>query len=242
MFRARLWAVAAAACLVFSAAHADDELEAFNSAVEAASGHHRVALGYLRTGNLDFALVEVERMAEAWGAVTARFGSVRPAAFDGNEAYSATLLDVSTRIVTAHLLLSTGRPEPAQSALLAIRQSLAEMRRASAVHVLADCVLDGNELMKRAMTIGDGKPDLASEDTRAKLAKAGADYLATLQRCDALAPPALKGDPNFRRLIDGASASLSLWPKAVEMQDGDLLYRLLIELRSFDHLLAFRYG
>ena len=31
-------------------------------------------------------------------------------------------------------------------------------------------------------------------------------------------------------------------PKAIETRDRDLLHRLLIELRSFDHLLAFRYG
>jgi hypothetical protein len=31
-------------------------------------------------------------------------------------------------------------------------------------------------------------------------------------------------------------------PKAVEMRDADLVHRLLIELRSFDNLLAFRYG
>jgi hypothetical protein len=46
----------------------------------------------------------------------------------------------------------------------------------------------------------------------------------------------------FRRLIDGALATLAQVPKAVETRDGDLLHRLLIELRSFDHLLAFRYG
>jgi len=46
----------------------------------------------------------------------------------------------------------------------------------------------------------------------------------------------------FRRLIDGALASLDQFPKAIEGRDRDLLHRLLIELRSFDHLLAFRYG
>ena len=30
--------------------------------------------------------------------------------------------------------------------------------------------------------------------------------------------------------------------QAAETRDRDLLHRLLIELRSFDHLLAFRYG
>jgi hypothetical protein len=48
--------------------------------------------------------------------------------------------------------------------------------------------------------------------------------------------------PEFRRLVDGAKASLSLTPKAIATQDTDLLHRVLIELRSFDNLLAFRFG
>jgi hypothetical protein len=46
----------------------------------------------------------------------------------------------------------------------------------------------------------------------------------------------------FRRLIDGAQQSLALIPKAVATRDADLLHRVLIELRSFDNLLAFRFG
>jgi hypothetical protein len=48
--------------------------------------------------------------------------------------------------------------------------------------------------------------------------------------------------PEFRRLVDGAQASLAQVPKAVETRDSNLLHRLLIELRSLDNLLAFRYG
>ncbi len=48
--------------------------------------------------------------------------------------------------------------------------------------------------------------------------------------------------PEFRRLVDGAKTSLSLIPKAIATQDTDLLHRVLIELRSFDNLLAFRFG
>ena len=48
--------------------------------------------------------------------------------------------------------------------------------------------------------------------------------------------------PEFRRLVDGAKASLTLIPKAIATRDSDLLHRVLIELRSFDNLLAFRYG
>ena len=51
-----------------------------------------------------------------------------------------------------------------------------------------------------------------------------------------------RNGPEFRRLIDGAHASLARVPEAVANKDDDLLHRLLGELRSFDNLLAFRFG
>ena len=52
----------------------------------------------------------------------------------------------------------------------------------------------------------------------------------------------VRQSPDFRRLIDGAKAGLALIPKAIARRDTDLLHRILIELRSFDNLLAFRFG
>ena len=52
----------------------------------------------------------------------------------------------------------------------------------------------------------------------------------------------LRKAPEFRRLVDGAKAGLALIPKAIATRDSDLLHRVLIELRSFDNLLAFRFG
>jgi hypothetical protein len=63
-----------------------------------------------------------------------------------------------------------------------------------------------------------------------------------LERCDGMAGDAVRNEPEFRRLVDGAKASLALIPQAVATRDGDLLHRVLIELRSFDNLLAFRFG
>ena len=57
-----------------------------------------------------------------------------------------------------------------------------------------------------------------------------------------MAPRSIRRHAEFRRLIDGALASLAQIPKAIEARDADLLHRLIIELRSFDNLLAFRYG
>ena len=209
-----------------------DDLDDFNGAVEAAMSHHRVAAGYLRTGNIDLAVLELEGLREAWGKVT----SLRkPAAFRDQERYTATMVDISTKLVGILLVLDLGSVEVARQSLDAIRASLSGLRRANGATVLADCVIDSNTAMD-ALFAHDARPDWPAVRGSAQA------YRATLQRCDGMAPPAIRSHAEFRRLIDGALASLDQFPKAIETRDADLLHRLLIELRSFDHLLAFRYG
>jgi len=218
------------ACLLVPA-HADD-LDDFNRAVETAMSHRRVAAEYLRTGNIDLAALEIDGMRAAWGKVSTL---PRPAAFRDQQRYSGTILEIAAGLVGVSLVLNLGRPDVAREQLGTIRASLSRLRRENDVAVLADCVLDANTAMD-ALFAHDKEPDGES-------VSAGAEsYRATLQRCDGMAPVTIRGHPEFRRLIDGALASLAQVPQAAEARDRDLLHRLLIELRSFDHLLAFRYG
>jgi hypothetical protein len=209
-----------------------DDLADFNRAVEAAMSHHRVAAGYLRTENIDLAVLEIDGLREAWAKVAAL---PRPAAFRDQQKYTATMLDVAARLLGTTLVLNLGRTDVARESLAAVRQSLSQLRRANGVVVLADCILDANIAMD-ALFAHDKEPDWDS------VAAGSESFRTTLQRCDGMAPPGIRGHAEFRRLIDGASASLAQVPKAVETRDRELLHRLLIELRSFDHLLAFRYG
>lgn len=223
--------MAVLATLLAAPAQAGD-LDDFHRAVEAAMNHRRVAAGYLRTGNIDLAVLEIEGLREAWGKVSVL---PRPAAFRSQERYTAVMLEVAASLIGTTLVLNLGRADVARDSLDAIRKSLSELRRQNGVTVLADCVLDANVAMD-ALFAHDAKPDWES------VAAGSESYRATLQRCDGMAPPTIRGRAEFRRLIDGALASLAQMPKAVEARDGDLLHRLLIELRSFDNLLAFRYG
>jgi hypothetical protein len=224
--------MAALALAVLAAPAGADDLSDFHAAVEAAMSHHRVAAGYLRTGNIDLAVLEIEGLRAAWGKVS---GLRRPTAFRDPERYTAVMLDVAARLVGTTLVLNLGRIDVARESLEAIRRALSELRRGSRVTVLADCVLDANISMD-ALFAHDKQPDWES------VAAGAESYRATLERCDMMAPPGIRQHAEFRRLIDGALASLALMPKAVESRDTDLLHRLLIELRSFDNLLAFRYG
>jgi hypothetical protein len=232
-------AASAALLLCGSGARADD-IVLFNGAMEDVAAHNRVALGYLRTENVDLATAEIERMKDAWGAFAERFGGNRPAPFRDNKLYVTMLVDVPTRIVTAMIMVNFGRPDIARTSLQAIREEIAAMRRESGVEVLADCVLDANAAMDALYR--DHAPDWDQPATPADIAAKAEAYGAAVKRCDAMAPASLRTDAEFRRLVDGVAASLAFVPKAVAAHDGDLLHRVIVELRSFDNLLAFRYG
>jgi len=218
------------------------ELADFNTAVEKAIAHHRVALGYLRSGNADLAAREIEGMKIAWSALVDRFGAKRPDAFDGNAHYATTLTDVSTRIVTATIMLDSGRPDSARESLLAVRGEISKMRRASGIYLLPDCLLEAKAAMDALFVFRDQPPDLSKSAMRFAVAARATAYGEALKRCDRMAPAAIRTNAQFRRLVDGALAGLALVPRAIATRDGELMHRILIELRSFDNLLAFRYG
>ena len=238
---ARIVCLALALAAGAAAARAGD-LADFNAAVEQAESHNRVAIGYLRTGNSDLASLELDRLREAWGALQQRFIGKRPDAFDGVARYGSLWTEVSARLVAADLMLKSGRPDAARQSLDAIRGDFHELRKAAGIVVLADCVRDANAAMDALMVYNDRALDWTKSETRFGIANKASIYGYALDRCDGMAGDALRQAPEFRRLVDGAKAGLALIPKAIATRDSDLLHRVLIELRSFDNLLAFRFG
>ncbi len=234
-----LLAALIAACAAVARA---GELADFNAAVETFSAHNRVAIGYLRAGNRDLAAVELERLRAAWAKVNERFAGKRPDAFAGNPLYGTVFTDIAARLVTADLMLDSGRPDAARAALAAIRDDLYNLRRSAGVAVLADCVRDANRAMDALMAYNRPALDWTKAETRFDIVAKAAIYGHELERCDSMADSATRSSPEFRRLIDGAKASLALIPQTIQARDADRLHRILIELRSFDNLLAFRYG
>lgn len=235
-------AILAAALLMGGGMALADDLTDFNAAAEAVASHYRVAIGYLRTGNIDLARLEIDRTREAWGALQQHFAGRRPDVFVGNRLYNRIYTGVSARLVGAELLLNAGRPDIAADSLNAIRDDFYALRKSAGIVVLADCIRDANTTMDALMVYDDRALDWDKTEIRDGIAGKAAAYGALLDRCDGMAGDAVKQAGEFRRLVDGAGASLAQIPKAIAIRDSDLLHRLLIELRSFDNLLAFRYG
>src|SRR5450759_2030933 len=239
--------LARVACLALAlvagaAAATTGDLEDFNALVEQAQSHNRVAIGYLRTGNLDLALLEIERLRDAWAAFEQRFAGKQPAAFDGIALYGTMFTGVHARLVAVDLMIKMGNPDAVRQSLEAIRGDLYDLRKAAGIKVLADCVRDGNAAMDALMAYDDRALDWTKSLTRDGIAGKASIYGDVLDRCDGMADDTVRQSPEFRRLVDGAKAGLALIPKAIATRDSDLLHRVLIELRSFDNLLAFRFG
>jgi hypothetical protein len=218
---------------------AADELADFAAAAEKAQAHYRMALGYLRTENVDLAAREIERTQQAW---TVLVSTKPPAIFAGTELYAVTTTDVATRLVSARVMLDLGRPDVARAALLPIRTELTKLRRAGGISVLADCIADANAMMDALFLYDDRAFDWGQEATRDDIGRKATAYSEQIKRCDGMAPPSVHDDAQFRRLIDGARNGLTFIPRAVATRDGNLLHRVLGELRAFDNLLAFRFG
>ena len=218
------------------------DLADFNAAVEKAAGHNRVAIGYLRTGNTDLASLELDRLRQAWGALAERFSGRAPDAFDGNALFGTTLVNVNARLVAADMMLKSGRPEATSQSLTAIRGDLYDLRKSAGIVVLADCVRDANAAADAIMIYNDKALDWTKSQIRFGIANKASIYGYVLERCDGIAGANVHNSPEFRRLVDGAKAGLDLIPMAIATRDTNLLHRILIELRSFDNLLAFRFG
>lgn len=187
--------------------------------MEAVLDARRTALGYLRTQNVDLAALEIERLEKVLDHTP----------HDGLAA-------------TARAAVDAGDLEGATRALNALGDALASERRARGTRLLADCVQAFAQTYAALDLHRTAPPDLANGAVAQDVATAAERSHEILMLCQGEAPPSVKTDPEFRRLVDGAAASLALVPQATARRDQGLLYRLLIELRSFEQLLLFRYG
>ena len=124
--------------------------------------------------------------------------------------YGKLFTVVNARLVGVDLMLKTGRLDAARNGLNAIRRDLYDLRKASGVVVLADCVRDANATMDALMIYNDraldwDKPGYGSAASPARHRAYGTVLESLRQhrrakRCASM--------PEFRRLVDGAKASL----------------------------------
>lgn len=207
--------------------------EAYLAGFEAANPHLRTAISYLRTRNSDLAAIEIESFQAKWSPLDDKLpaGRLKNAIKDMAAAAQAALDEVDS-----------GKPEEARKRLLEARQKLYEAHKALKLAPFADCIWGAIKTGYPLWGYRDPAPDLANSATAKKIIEINNGYLTALRGCRKIAPKDVAGDPEYTRLMDNADKSLSAIPASVKAGDGGQLYRYLIELRSIDNLLYFRFG
>jgi hypothetical protein len=123
--RTLLLALTFAACPVAAGA---DDLADFTAAVERAELQYRIALRTLESAGRDETAAEVRLFRETWQDVVARLDSHRPAQFDGDESYAATMTQIDAALVGVLIVIDVGSRDAARAALAPLGETLAKLR------------------------------------------------------------------------------------------------------------------
>ncbi len=191
----------------------------------------RTASTYLRTGNIDFAALALEEI----------IASKPPPGLEGD--LSGVVDKAIKQAKSALDLIDANEEVKAREMLLALREMLFQANKVGKIEVFEDCIWVLGKRGQALWIFRKSAPDLTDQTQRKDVAKAVAGYLEQLNKCDGQATPAMKADGGYTRLVDGTKQSLQRIPDQVLVKkDSGLLFRFLIELRSFDRLLYFRFG
>jgi hypothetical protein len=199
------------------------------------SAHRRVALAYLRTGNTDLAAVEIELLIERWRANLPGLGPIE-------RSFQRSLAEAEENLEGSLSALEKNNLDQARALLERATAPLKEWRDSVGIRLFSDCITELSQAYGRLDVYRVRVPDLGNASTRDAVLTASLGTEGTVMRCDEEATSQTRTHPEFRRLIDGMLNSLRQTPEALLQRDGNYLHRLLIEQRSFEQLLAFRFG
>ena len=208
------------------------------SLIERFQAGRRVAAGYLRTQNSDLGTVEIERLREALVSDRERLS---PSTLT-DMALAAAVVRTEALGAGALKAAEEGNIERSLAFLEDARKPIDAWRQANGIRLFSDCIAEISTAYKPLDGHRSDAPDLADAAVGKRLVAAVTDVIAVLDRCEREVAEVMRKEPEFRRLFDGMRASLRQMPDAVSARDGALLHRLLIEQRSFEQLLSFRFG
>lgn len=214
----------------------------FNKAVFAAYGHYREAMFYLRTGNAQVASFELEELTVRWRAVVTRFAASPPDVYSDDPAWRDTLLDIEKRVAGGLDAAIGNDIKTARKHLGPIRKSLSDLRRRNGVINFSDYVDKANAAFEKLFEFRRNPPDFESLEQLDKLRRITAITAYWYETSRDNAPPAIRDNPEFKRLMETSLYSLSrIWAAIANKKKANLI-SILRGLHSSDRMLFLRFG
>ncbi len=219
-----------------------DKLHEFNAQVELANQPYKSSLFYLRTGNAGVASLELMSAIENWEKVVTQFKSEPPEEFKTDAAWGQTLEEISSSFRQASMLISEGKAKEARQTLLPIRDTLHELRKRNGVSVLADCIYEMNDHMSVLFEYRHNAPNFNDPMVRNSVEKESQNYIDALKRCHEQASPTLHKNEDFKSIFSSTIKSAGTLIKPIHEKNAAAFINVLRELKSFDVIIALRWG
>ncbi len=218
------------------------EFRKFHTALADAYPHYRETLFYLRTGNSDVALVELQKWTEKWQDITVDHGPRPPDVYADDTTWKATLTKIFDLSTSGLSQARTGRVKRAVDDLKDIRWILSKLRRRNHVVIFSDHVDRANQLFDRLFVFRHAPPEFANQKQvdhfRAAVSYATLAYQLVMDN----APTAYRDDPEFQRLMKQSFHSFDRLWVAINARNRLNLINILREMRSSDRMLYLRFG
>lgn len=214
----------------------------FHAAQAAAYAHYREAVFYTRSANIPVAGLALDEFIVKWTWLVEEYGETPPAAYAADATWQETLQEILRRAEAGLAALDMEDAAAANDAINPIRGILGDLRRRNNVVTYSDHVDALSAAMDVLARYRREVTDLDTAATVAMVREQAAIVEALFKKCATEAAPEATGDPEFTRLIDGATESMGKLQKSLETGD-ILLYRIGIgELRSYERIMFLRFG
>ncbi len=236
--RLQLVLLAAMQIVLGGVAHAAELSPDLRALTEGFQAHRRTAAAYLRTNNADLGAIEVERLQQRWAIDRAKLLPATLADTKLVEALNRTEIFVSdgAKAIEVNQIPRAGR------LLTFAAEPLANWRASKRIRLFSDCIGEISSTWRLLERHRQSPPQFSGGVDAARIESYARMTIGVVERCDSEASQDLRKDPEFRRLIDGMRDSLRQVTDALAAHDADWLQRLILEQRSLEQLLSFRFG
>ncbi len=214
----------------------------FQTVQAVAYAHYREAVFYTRTGNTPVAGLALDEFVTKWAALVQAYADSPPPEYAADAKFGDTLRNVLARAEKGLEALDADDPDTAGDAIKPIRRILAELRKRNGLVTWSDLV---DELSAAMDVLARYRREVKELDDPAIVSMVrdqAAIVAALFKRCGREAAHEVANDPEFKRLISGASESMGRLMESLETKSVRL-YRIGIgELRSYERIMYLRFG
>jgi tetratricopeptide (TPR) repeat protein len=220
----------------------EPETQVFHEALMDATLPVKDGANYLRTGNVDFAALELEDAVAKWQDLSDEFGDPAPAPYNKDPAFAPSLATISGAVKKALTSIDAGAIDKAKETLAPLKQQILDIRKRVGIRLMADEIAQAQNIMAELWVFRHAAPDLTNVDVVKHVQRLSDAYGQMIEAIDDKATAELKKLGEYTRLIKDAQDALPQLQQAIQDQNGDEYIMILREIHAIERLLYLRFG